>query len=79
MIWLVFAIAAAVLVGSAFLAGRDPRFWWGMGLLLWAEIRPGLTAEIAKDFAPENTTRVAEATRHGLDQRKPRGKGPSSK
>jgi len=76
MIWLVFAIAAAVLVGSAFLAGRDPRFWWGMGLLAWEHIKPGLTAAIARDFSPANTARVAEATRQGLNPALRGRKGP---
>lgn len=67
IIWLVLATAVAVLLGSAFVAGQSPRFWWDMGLLVWEHLKPGLLAALAKDFTPERAKEVADAARQGRD------------
>jgi len=66
-VWLVLGAAVAVLLGSAFVAGQSPRFWWGMGLLVWEQLKPGLLAALARDFTPEHAAKVAAATRRGED------------
>lgn len=43
IVGLVLLAAIAVLLASAWIAGRSPGFWWGLGRLALAELLPGLS------------------------------------
>lgn len=63
-VWLVFGVAGAVLIASAFFAGGSARFWWDMAGIAWSHLLPAIKAQIAKDMAdPEVDRRNKEAAR----------------
>lgn len=64
-VWLVFGVAGAVLIASAFLAGGSARFWWDMAGIAWGHLLPAIKAQIARDMTdPDVDRRNKEAARN---------------
>ena len=63
-VWLVFGVAGAVLIASAFIAGGSARFWWDMAGIAWGHLLPAIKAQIARDMTdPEVDRRNKQAAR----------------
>jgi hypothetical protein len=80
-LWLVMAVAAAVMVASAAMAGSSPRFWWGLAQIAFGEFWPSIVKAVApKDFSPEQRRQMDMGEEPTIHPRFPKrlGSGGSS-
>jgi hypothetical protein len=74
--WLVMAVAAAVLVASATVAGSSPRFWLGLARIAFGEFWPSIVKAVApKDFTPEQRRQMDMGEEPTLHKKFPKRSG----